>query len=323
MKQLVPGIALCIAIAAAATGLSDIIPLGAVTLAIIIGIIVRNTVPPAPVFHPGIRFSEKSILSSAIALLGFTLDYRLFADLGLQTLVIILLGVPFTITIALLMGRLFKLERNTSLLLGVGNGICGSSAIAAAQGVIHAEKHQVGVSIATINLLGTIGIFLLPAITYLLPSLSEQQTGILIGNTLQAVGQVSAAGYSLSDTIGETATVVKMGRILLITPVVMILTSRKAGSIDIDKRTLPKVPGYLLLFLLFSLINSTGILPAEVISVLTKGSKYLLTIAMAGIGMSISTAVLKAGGSKTLLTGISTWIVQIAFSILLVVFLAS
>ncbi len=323
MKKYIPGIALSIVIAAAAVVLSEYIRLGGVTLAILIGIVVRNTLPISDVFQKGIKFTEKKILTYAIALLGFTLDYRIFADLGFETLLIIALGVPFTIFLAVGLGKVFGLNADTALLLGVGNGICGSSAIAAAQGVIKTDEGNVGVSVATINLLGAIGIFLLPALCYLFPDFLEQQKGILIGNTLQAVGQVSAAGYSVSDVVGETATVVKMGRILMVTPVVMILASLKKGESGSKKLSIPKVPGYLLFFLLFSLINSLGILPHEVVTLFSKGSKYLLTIAMAGIGMSISTDVLKAGGKKSLLTGVSVWIIQIAFSLLLVTLLAS
>lgn len=323
MKRYLPGILFSTLIALTGMFFSELIPLGSVTLAILIGIIIRNTVPLSEVFRPGISFSEKKILAYAIALLGFSLDYRIFAALGVETLFIIFLGVPFTILTALALGRAFGLTRETSLLLGVGNGICGSSAIAAAQTVIQTEEESVGVSVATINLLGAIGIFLLPSLCLLLPGLGEQQQGILIGNTLQAVGQVSAAGYSVSDAVGETATIVKMGRILLITPVVMILAAGRKGRVSEGKPAGVNIPGYLVFFLLFSLVNSTGILPPEITSGLSQASKYLLTIAMAGIGLSISTDVLKTGGRKTLLTAAGAWAIQIAFSVLLVTFLAS
>lgn len=323
MKRYLPGLLLSTLIALTGILLAQVIPLGSVTLAILIGIIIRNTVPLSAALRPGIAYSEKKILSWAIALIGFSLDYRIFADLGMETLLIIFLGVPFTILVALAMGRIFGLEKETSLLLGVGNGICGSSAIAAAQTVIQTDEEHVGVSVATINLLGAVGIFLLPALSLLLPGFMEQQQGILIGNTLQAVGQVSAAGYSVSEAVGETATIVKMGRILLITPVVMILAAFRKG--DGERRTFSgvNIPGYLIFFLLFSLINSTGILPTGITSLLSQTGKYLLTVAMAGIGLSISTAVLKTGGRKTLLTGVSTWVIQIVFSVFLVTVLSA
>ncbi len=327
MKRYLPGLLLSTVIALTGIILAQVIPLGSVTLAILIGIIIRNTVPLSTAVKPGIAYSEKKVLSWAIALIGFSLDYRIFADLGIQTLLIIFLGVPFTILTALTLGRVFGLTKETSLLLGVGNGICGSSAIAAAQTVIQTEEEHVGVSVATINLLGAVGIFLLPSLCLLLPGLMEQQQGILIGNTLQAVGQVSAAGYSVSDAVGETATIVKMGRILLITPVVMILAAVRKGEGDRDRgrRTFSgvKIPGYLLFFLLFSLMGSTGILPDGITSLLSQAGKYLLTIAMAGIGLSISTEVLKTGGRKTLLTGVSTWVIQIVFSVFLVTVLSA
>lgn len=318
MKALSSGIILCIIIAAAAVALSHIVTIGGVAIAIILGIAVRNLFRLPGRLKPGIKFSEKTLLGYAIALMGFNLDYRIISSLGIETLVIILCGVPFTIAVTLLIGRAFGLHKDAALLLGVGNGICGSSAIAAAQGVIQTDEEHVGVTTAATNLFGTLGIFLLPALTLLIPGFLEQQQGILIGNTLQAIGQVSAGGYSLSETIGETAMVVKMGRILLITPVVLLLAAVKRSSSPRSQAERPRIPSYLLLFLLFSLISSLGFIPADFLQILSKASKYLLTIAMAGIGMSISKGVLKQGGTKALVTGSIAWILQIGFSILLI-----
>ncbi len=318
MREVIPGLALTVLIMVVAKVAAGVIPLGSVTIAILLGILIRNVFTLPGYCSPGIRFSEKQVLPAAIALLGFGLDYRILLELGAGTIVIILLGVPFTILAALLVGRILGMDRDLSLLLGVGNAVCGSSAIAAAQAVIQADGEKVGVSVAAVNLFGTIGLFLLPGVCLLLTGFSPEQGGILIGDTLQSIGQVTAAGYSIDETVGRVATVVKMGRVLLITPVVLVLGAWKGSAQGGRGVGLPKIPRYLVGFILFSGVNSLGILPGEVTAFLHQASKVLLTVAMAGIGMAISKEILAQGGKKVILTGLLTWILQIAFSLFLV-----
>ncbi len=314
------GLIFCIIIGAAAWGVSHFVPLGAVTLAIILGLLIANLTKVPVKAKKGIVFSEKKILSAAIALLGFSLNYRVLFSLGFLPLAAVLLGVPVTIFTALGWGRLMGMERDLALLVGTGNGICGSSAIAAVQGVIKTDEEHVGVSVAVINLLGTVGIFLIPLIVSLFPGLTEQLKGLVIGNTIQAVGQVTAAGFSLGDVTGQTAAVVKMGRILLITPVALILSfiRKPAGAEGEGDIKLPGVPPFILLFILFSLVNTLGILPEEVVSLLKQAGEWLLIVAMAGIGMKITFRGLATQGKKALCAGILTWAVQISFSLLLI-----
>ena len=169
------GILLCGLIGAAAMGLHLVVPLGAVTLSLILGMIFANTVKVPPKAVKGVTFTEKKILSAAIALLGFSLDYSILFSLGIFPIILVLTGVPVTILTALLLGRLLGLEKDLALLVGTGNGICGSSAIASAQAVIKTKEEHVGVSIAVINLLGTIGILLLPLIASLFPDYPIKQ----------------------------------------------------------------------------------------------------------------------------------------------------
>ncbi len=323
MKKLFPGILVCVVIALAALFIARYILIGSVTIAILIGILTGNLIKLPEGFGPGVKFSEKTLLSWAIALMGFRLNYTILAHLGLPAVAVILCGMVFTITFALFMGRLLGMERDLSLLVGIGNGICGSSAIAAAQGVIKTRDEHVGVSIGVINLLGTIGIFLLPMITLSLPDFSSEKAGLLIGNTLQAIGQVTAAGFSRGDVIGQTATIVKMGRILLITPMVLLLNFRKKGKRrEEGKPEMPKVPGYILLFILFSLITSWGIMPSAANSFIKDVSEFLLITAMAGIGMKITFRELLTDGRKALLAGAFTFAGQILFSGTLIFILA-
>ena len=319
--NILPGILLCILIGSAGWKLGFILPLGAVTISIILGMLFANVLGIPSKAKTGVSFSEKKILAFAIALLGFSLDYKVLLSLGVLPLILILCGVPLTIFTALGWGRLFKVDKDLALLVGTGNGICGSSAIAVAQGVINAEEEHVGVSIAVINLLGTLGILLLPLLVSRVPHFTEQIQGMIIGNTLQAVGQVTAAGFSLGDSPGQIAAVVKMGRVLLISPVVLLygfLRRNNTESGDLKRLNLPGIPPFILLFLLFSLINTVGILPAEATAIIKKTGEFLLIPAMAGIGMKISFKGLAGEGKRALIIGILTWTCQITFTLVLV-----
>jgi uncharacterized integral membrane protein (TIGR00698 family) len=323
LLNILPGLVMCIIIGGISFIVARYIPLGSVTISILLGVLTANIVRLPDITKEGVRFAEKKILTWAIALLGLELDYRVLLSLGYSTIVIILAGVIFTIGMGLFWGKILKAGRNLSLLVGIGNAVCGSSAIAAAQGVIKAEEEDVGVSIAVINLLGTVGIFLLPGIFFMWTGFPNAGKGILIGDTLQAVGQVTAAGFSLSDAIGQTATIVKMGRILLLTPLVLILggiRKRKTGE-DIRGEKLPGIPLYILFFILFSVIGSVEMLPALATAAIKLISKLLLTVAMAGIGMKITLHQLIRGGRTALGIGMLTWGCQIAFSLLLIMLL--
>jgi uncharacterized integral membrane protein (TIGR00698 family) len=283
--------------------------------------VVRNVKAPAVFFNNGIAFSEKTLLSWAIALMGVNLDYGLFQELGLSFILIIISGICVTIPLALLAGRLMNVDRDLALLIGVGNAVCGSSAIAAAQSVVKADEDKVGVSIAVINFLGTLGIFILPALVMIFPFLTETRGAVLIGNTLQAIGQVTAAGFSIGETTGQIATLVKMGRILMIMPVVLTLSlvKKDSGGGTSGKRV--GIPWYITGFLIFSLLGTFHILPEMVVSWIHEASKALLVTAMGAIGMKITLSTLKGEGLDALLIGHFVFFFQILFSMGLAFFL--
>lgn len=310
------GVVLCMALGILAEVLSKFIPIGSVAVVIILGIIAGNTLKPGKVFAAGITFSEKRILSLAVALMGVNLNFMILKDLGYQCILIVTVAMAVTISSSLLFAKLFSFDRKFALLIGIGSGICGSSAIAATSEIIGVEEEEVGLSVAIVNFLGTIGILLLPLIGTTLLKFSEVNTGVLIGNTLQAVGQVVASGFSVGDSAGQTATIVKMARVLMLTPVVFILLSlfpkgaAKQGSTG-RKNT---VPLFVVGFVFFSLLSTFTLLPEGVIHIIGRISHYSLVVAMAGIGLRITFSSVMLDGRKALLVGSSVFVLQIIFS---------
>ncbi|WP_018247608.1 YeiH family protein [Orenia marismortui] len=318
--SLFPGLLLAILIGLSARYLSTWIPnLGGVTLAILLGLVIGNIFNLSTTYTIGIKFAEKRLLSFAIMLMGLKLEIKVLNELGLSAIFIILIMVFTTIMLGFIFGKLLGLSNGFSLLLGVGNGICGSSAIAAAAPIISDEEEEIGLSIGVVNLLGTFGIFILPLLTYIL-NLTDADSGLMIGSTLQAVGQVVAAGFSINDEIGKIATVVKMGRILMLGPVVLLLSIISTKNKDKATNKV-SIPPFIIGFFIFSLLGSFNILPLYVGDFLKFLSKLLLTIAMAGIGLKIKLSSLVNQGPRALVVGVLIVISQLSLVTILIKFI--
>ena len=312
------GIILCITIAAISLFVSKYVNIGSVTIAIVIGFILGNTVKPGEIFQKGILYSEKHILSFAIALLGVNLDYKILAELGYITIIIIVIAMTATIFSSIILGKIFKFDSKLAILLGIGNGVCGSSAIAATEQIIGANEEDVGLAVAIVNFLGTLGIFLLPFIAKIILQFSDIKSGVLIGNTLQAVGQVVAAGFSVNELVGHTATIVKMTRIVMLTPLIFTLlfvySKNKQTPANAGKTSKVQFPKFIVGFILFSLIPTFGLLSEEHIKILSTISHYALVVAMAGIGLKITFGSILKDGKTALLIGSLIFLLQIILS---------
>jgi len=314
LKKYKSGLVVAIAIAIAAFFLAKLIPIGAVAIAIIVGIIVGNVIKLGDSFSTGITYAEKTLLGYAIALMGIQLDFTVLSALGIKTLVLIVLGIVITIYSTVLIGRYFNIDSKLALMLGIGNGVCGASAISATAPIIKADKNSIGISIAIVNLLGTVGIFLVPFIAISF-GLNDIDAGILIGNTLQAVGQVTAGGFSISEEAGISATAVKMGRILLLTPLIFILIYMFHLKSS-DKNTKgTKVPSFIIVFVVLSLVSSFGLVSESIKEIIAIASHILLVIAMVAVGLKIHFSNVKNDGKLALKIASFSFAIQILFTL--------
>lgn len=319
--EYLPGVLLAAIIGLISRYLAAFVPnLGGVTLAIIIGLIIRNTMMMSNKLTSGITFASKKILALAIILMGLKLELTVLGELGIEFIVIVIVMVLSSILAGYLLGRLLGVPKSCSLLLGIGNGICGSSAIGATAPLVAEEEEEIGLSIGVVNLLGTIGIFLLPLLTGLL-ELTIAKSSLMIGGTLQAVGQVVAAGFSVSEKVGRLATVVKMGRVLMLGPIVLLL-GFFFNNEEASKKSKINIPPFIIGFFIFSLLGSLNLLPVNIIEGLKTVSKILLTIAMAGVGLKIKIADLTDQGPKALLLGALIFIWQLSLITLLISFIS-
>lgn len=314
------GVLLSLIVGVIAVVLSSFIPVGSVALAIIVGAIVGNTITIKEKYNAGITYSEKVLLAYAIALMGINLDFAILAQLGFKSIIGIILAIIVTISVAIYFAKVFKFDKDFSLMLGIGNGVCGSAAIAATKDIVGLDKQKVGLSVAIVNFLGTIGIFIVPLLGTFIFSFTDIELGLLIGNTLQAVGQVVASGFSVNESVGQSATVVKMGRVLMLTPVILFLIyfiNKKSDKSE--KKATLQIPMFIVGFIFFSFICSLHILPAVVHDMISGASHYLMLVAMSAIGLKINFKTIKEHGSKAFLIATYIFIVQIIFSTLFIV----
>ena len=316
IKNITPGLLLTSLIASLSIYFTSFIPIGSVTIAILIGIFISNTfLNKIDLFKAGISFSEKYILSLAIILLGLSLDFNVIKSIPINSIIFIPFLVITSLLICYFFGLIFGLSKSLSILIGIGNGICGSSAIAGASKIIDADEDEIGLSITIINAIGALSIFVLPYILiFFFTSLSDENFGFIIGSTIQAVGQVTAAGFIINDNVGEYATLIKMIRILMLGPTLLlvVLLSNKNNKVGF------MLPSFIIGFIFMSFLVSFKLIPNNILLILNQVFKITLVIAMAGIGLNISFKSIFKFGPKAFLVGLLSFVFQVVFALIMV-----
>lgn len=290
--------------------------LNTVIWSLVLGILGGNTIRLNDDFQPGIKFSEKTILAYAIILMGFPTGWSMHSNAPAGIAILVLITMTLTIISALLLRRFFGLSREDGLLMGVGNAVCGASAIAAISGIIKADPKSTGMSIAVINLLGIVGLFVIPP---LLISMNEAvlPSALMTGGTLQALGQAVAAGEAVSPETGNWATTIKLFRVSMLLPIAFIVAlsmGRKTNS----GPSLKLIPSFLWLFILTAVVGYLFHPMTEVKDALKPMEGILLAIAMTAIGWQVQFRKLKTEGPKALLFGTIIFIIEVGIMLALI-----
>ncbi|WP_313686864.1 YeiH family putative sulfate export transporter [Pantoea sp.] len=318
LKRFIPGLALTAVIAFTTAWLGNQpvmsgLGLGALTLAIIAGIVVGNTFYPA--LHPqcdeGVQFAKQKLLRLGIILYGFRLTFQQVMDVGLSGVIIDVLMLGSTFILASVIGsRLLGIDRKTAWLIGAGSSICGAAAVLAAAPVVKAEPAKVAVAVATVVIFGTLGIFLYPLIWHefaqYLPGISLTQFGVYTGSTMHEVAQVVAAGHAVSPETENAAVIAKMLRVMMLAPFLLLLSvfiSRDSGESRAAKQPII-FPWFALIFILVALFNSFHFLPAPMVAGINTLDNVLLAMAMAALGLSTSARQLVNAGARPFMLGL-------------------
>jgi uncharacterized integral membrane protein (TIGR00698 family) len=290
--------------------------LEALVLAIVVGTLVRTAWTPAQRVFAGISFCAKTLLEIAVVLLGASLSVSTIMAAGPGLLVGIAAIVMVAITASYGLGRMLGLRHRMAVLVACGNSICGNSAIAAVAPVIGATGEDVAASIAFTAVLGVVVVLGLPFLT-VLAGMSHLQYGVLAGLTVYAVPQVLAATAPIGSVAVQIGTLVKLVRVLMLGPVVLVLTlitqrlrdqaDVAAPQVTASDRPLRGRPGlhklvpwFIVGFLFLALLRSVGALPQVVLAPTAAVANWLTIISMAALGLSTNLrSVAQAGGRVT------------------------
>ncbi|WLS80231.1 YeiH family putative sulfate export transporter [Erwinia pyri] len=320
------GLLLSLVLAAGASWLSTLpaisaLGLGALTLAIVAGILAGNTFYSrfANRCDPGVVLAKQQLLRLGVVLYGFRLTFQQIADVGVSGVVIDLLTLSSTFLLACWLGRrVFGLDRDTVWLIGAGSSICGAAAILATEPVIKADASKVAVAIATVVIFGTLAIFIYPLLYPLASALFSSVTltswGIFTGSTMHEVAQVVAAGHAVSPETENAAVIAKMLRVMLLAPFLLLLSARvrqQAPGGSAASGTL-RFPWFALLFIAVAMVNSLHLLSLPVVNTLNQLDNIVLATAMAALGLTTQISALKRAGLKPLLLGLALFIWLIA-----------
>lgn len=266
----------------------------------------RNRLPETWV--PGILFSSKQLLRLGIILYGFRLTFQNIVDVGLSAIIIDAVVVVVTIVGGVFIGRLLKMDKEVTLLTSVGSGICGAAAVLGAEATIRSKPYKTAVAVSTVVIFGTLSMFVYPVLYRNgVFEMSANQMGIYTGATLHEVAHVVGAGNAMGKEISDVAIIVKMLRVIMLVPVLLVLgywaswAKRKLQAVSGTEHEASgklTIPWFALGFLAVIGFNSFNLLPAGVIDFINALDTFLLTMAMTALGAETNIEKFKKAGAK-------------------------
>lgn len=291
LSALLPGLLVCGVIALAAGFLSEHYGGPQLLYALLIGL-AFHFIHASPQAKPGIDFCGRTLLRLGVALLGARITLDQVGQLGWETALVVATALAATVGLGVLLARLLGRSREEGLLSGGAVAICGASAALAIASVLPASRDNERFTllvVVAVTVLSTVAMVIYPFMTPLL-GLSNGQAGVFLGGTIHDVAQVVAAGMLLGPEAGDTATVVKLFRVMLLMPVVFVIALIYRSHTQLAESTakVPLVPWFLLVFIALVLLSSLGIFNDSVVAYASDGSRTMLVVAIAAAGVKTS-----------------------------------
>lgn len=333
-KKMVIGIVLTLVVSFVAEFAAKYLPqLGAESIAMLLGLVLGNTLFTNEKWGSGVKWSEKYPIEVGIALLGMTITLKTIESLGWTGIAFILIQMIGTIIFVMVIGgRVFKVSAESSMLMAAGNAVCGSSAIASVAPAIGAKDNQRRTAVATVSLSGIVLMLLLPLLGTALWPHGDMLIGALIGGTVQSVGQVVGSAALVNTNVVTYATLFKMLRIILLSVVVFFmaqhaqkLRAKKASEsagVDGDTVQAPKsfkIPWFIVVFLILLIINTVISLPTTLTHGAKMVSSFFSVVNLAGIGLNLKWSVVKSSGLRYMSYGLVTIIFQTVLALVLII----
>lgn len=307
---LIPGLivaTLLAALAYAPKALWPHLPISPLLTVILLGMAIASVFQLPKSWHPGLKLAQRPILRWGVAGLGFKLSLQELASIGGPALAVVVVSTVAALAFGWWLGRLLALPDKMNLLLGVGGGICGASAIVAADTVVQGEQSDSALPLGIITLVGTVGIVVYPFIGNLL-HLSPFVYGVWNGASLHEMAQVIAAGNAIPDAIGPS-TVTKLARICLLAPVVFYLGwMLRRKSVDTGEAKVPLVPWFLIVFVILAAFRTIVEVPKPTAKLVEDIDLFVLCVGMAGVGLFTDFRQIMRAGAKPILVGVGQWV---------------
>jgi len=327
------GIVFVAIFAAAATFIASLGPVKALGLSplvigIVLGIFYANTmhnqIPSA--WDTGITFSAKKILRFAIVFYGFRITFQQIAEVGMDGFLVSLIMLSTTFIFGSWLGyKIFKMEKDTSMLTASGAAVCGAAAVLATEPVLKSEEYKTAIAVSMVVLFGTISMFLYPVLyTTIFENatgflhMSPREFGIYVGGTIHEVAQVVAVPFSIPgapEEMANDAVIVKMTRVIMIAPMLIILGIYLSYSAKQEGTASGKVklviPWFAVYFIGVAGFNSLHLIPENIVNIINEIDTFLLTMAMTALGMGTRFSKFKGLGLAPVYTATAmfAWLV--------------
>ncbi|MEA2047200.1 MAG: YeiH family protein [Campylobacterota bacterium] len=339
-KGMLSGIFFVAIFAAGATFVAELehvktLGLSPLVIGIVMGIFYANTLHnQTPVqWQSGITFSGKKILRFAIVLYGFRITFQQIAEVGMDGFLVSIIMLSSTLILGSWLGyKIFSMDKETSILTASGASVCGAAAVLATEPVLKAEEYKTAIAVSMVVLFGTISMFLYPILYTLIIEnatgflhMSPREFGIYVGGTIHEVAQVVAVPASVPNApeeMANAAVIVKMTRVIMIAPMLILLglylawSAKKEGTKRDEKMKLV-IPWFAVYFILVAGFNSLHLLPLNLVELINQIDTFLLTMAMTALGMGTVFSKFKGLGLAPVYTalGMFVWLVVAGFII--------
>jgi uncharacterized integral membrane protein (TIGR00698 family) len=319
-----PGLLLTSAVAALALAIRQLPGMAIFSpmiLAILIGIAFHNSVGTPAWAKPGVTFGLRRLLRLAIILLGLQLTATQVIEVGGRGLGILVATLLATFGFTVWIGRVLGVERRLAQLIAAGTSICGASAVIATNTVTNAPDEDVAYAVACVTVFGSIAMFAYPLLPGLL-QLDPRGFGLWSGASIHEIAQVVAAAFQDGQNAGEFATVAKLSRVMLLAPMVVALglmasrNARQSGAGAAPAR--PPMPWFVLGFVAMVGVNSLVAIPAAVKTSIVAVTTFLLSVALAAMGLETDIRKLAAKGLRPALLGAAAFLFIAGFSLVLI-----
>ena len=315
MTKTLPGLGLIAAVVAVAFQINSFQPaISPLALCVGFGFLIANFATWPTFAAAGTALSSKKLMRIGVALLGAQVSVVSLKAIGIEGVITVILVVSITIFGILGLSKLFKMSGDLGLLIGVGFGVCGATAVAAIRPQTRATEEETSYAIGLIALCGTLSIFMLPLIGHAI-GLDTREFGAWAGAAVHDVGQVVATASVWGDDADKYAIVIKLSRVCLLAPIVLILSIRhrrwltSQGKQEVESAKVPLIPFFVLGFIAVAVLNNLVDINDGLHDNIVLLSKLMLGAGLVALGSGVRWESIRAIGPRPMAMGMIAWVV--------------